>query len=364
MFEKIARKLLEYKWDVSRFTTKDKIFFFKELAYLIQGGIVITDAIMLIRNNTDNSKIKEICDQIYSSLKKWETFSRTISKLPKHFNEWDANIIRSWEGSGELVNVLKYLASEYEFLYDIKNRYISAMVYPALIFGASIIAVYIIFTVILPWILEIIQDFEWATIPFTTQLLMDITNFLIEYNIAILIVLFLLALWFSIMFGIQEGKRWIDKQAFKIPIFGKLTKYYNLIKFLRYKKLLIASWMNYVQVFNSLKKIFNNSQYTDMFQDVLNNINKWQDIIDPMENYKNIIPPDVIVLLRAWMESANTESSIQNAIDLYQEDFDKNLNNLSKVIEPLLVIFVWAIIAFIALSVFGIVWSILDSATF
>lgn len=361
MFDDLIRKYLESDSN-RKFTIKDKIFFFKELAYLVEGWIVITDSITLIKENTDSASIKKICEDVYSSLKKWEPFSRAISKLNKYFNEWDANIIKSWETSWELVKVLKYLASEYEFLYDIRNRYVWAMIYPSLVFSVSIIALYIVFTMILPWILELVADFETASIPASTQLLINITDFLIENNVLILIGIFLSLLAFSIFLGIQEWKKWFDKQVFKFPFFWKLTKYYYLIKFLRYKKLLLASWMNYVDIFKSLKKLFNNTQYTDLIDEILVNIKKWENILDPVKSYKNIIPADVFVLLKSWQESANMDSAIENAIWLYQEDFDKQLDWLSKVIEPILVIFVWWIVAFIALSVFWIVWSLLDVA--
>ncbi len=363
MFDNLIRKFLEHEWKW-KFTTKEKIFFFKELSYLVEWWIVITDAIKLIQENTNNNSIKSICENIYESLNKWEAFSRAISRLPKYFNDGDVNIIRSWEGSWELVKVLKYLANEYEFIYDIRNKYVWAMVYPWLIFSVSLIAIYIVFTVILPWILEIVDDFDGIDMPFTTQLLMDITNFFINYNLLILISLFLSILAFSIFLWLNEWKRWFDKNIFKIPFFWWLTKYYYLIKFLRYKKLLISAWMNYVEIFAALRKIFNNSQYTDMIEEVLDSLNKWEDMLKPMNWYKNIIPADVIVLLKSWQESANLDNAIQNAIWLYQEEFNQRLGNLSKVIEPILVVLVGWIVAFIALSVFGVIWAVLDSASF
>lgn len=360
MFDNIIKKFIENKWK-NRFNIKDKIFFFRELAYLINWWIVITDSILMIKENSENIAIKNLCWEIYSSLKKWEQFSRTISRLPKYFNDGDANIIRSWEGSGELVRVLKYLANEYDFLYDIKNKYIWAMIYPALIFFVSLIAVYIIFTVVLPWILVIVHDFDDLELPFATKALINITDFFVQNNISIIIVLIMSILAFSIFLWIQEWKRWFDKQIFKIPIFGNFTRKYLLVKYLRYNKLLISSGMSYKELYSSLKRLFNNYQYISMINDIQKNINIWQDVLEPLKNYRNIIPADVFVLLKSWQESANMIEAIDNAIELYQEEFNKDLNNLSKIIEPILVVFVWWIVAFIALSVFWIVWSILDS---
>ena len=90
-----------------RFSLKDKIFFLKELSYLLNGWVSIPVALETIKNNTEKQPVKYVCDEIYKLIKRWETFSRALTALDGYFSEWDAKIIASGEAIWELPKVLK-----------------------------------------------------------------------------------------------------------------------------------------------------------------------------------------------------------------------------------------------------------------
>lgn len=359
-FDKILFNLMEAK-DLSNFSIKDKIFFLREIWYLVEGWVSILEAVKIVWENSSSFAIKKICDDVYGYLKKWETFSRAISRMPKYFNDADVWIIKSWENSWELVRVLQYLATEYEYLYDIRSKYLWAMVYPALLFVVSIVAIWIIVTKVLPAIFEIVKQFDNAQLPFATKALMAVSNFFAHNTLYILFILLVLGFWLGIIFSLPEWKRWADKTIFELPLVWRIIKYYHLVRFLRFMKLLIYSGMTYNEVFVSLKKITNNSVYQDMIDDMLVAVKKWLPVSSAMSQYKNIIPVDVVVLLKVWEETAAMWKSLDNAIWLYESEFKKMIDNLSKIIEPIMIIFVGWVVGFIAISVFGIIWTILDS---
>lgn len=95
------------------FSIKEKIFLYRELAYLIEGWVAIADSVLTIKHSTDKGSVKKICDDMYTSLNEGETLSHSMAGLPRYFNEWDINIFEIKE-SWEMTRVLKYL-EEYEF---------------------------------------------------------------------------------------------------------------------------------------------------------------------------------------------------------------------------------------------------------
>lgn len=360
MLDQLLLTLMKLK-DTWTFSVKDKIFFFRELSYLLEWGVSLLESTNLIKSNTENYMIKSICEQMYNSLVKWETLHRSMSRMPKFFNEWDVNIIKSWETSWELQNVLTYLANEYENLYDIKNRYIGALIYPSIILLVSVWAVYIILKFVLPGIFSIIDQFNNVQLPFATRVLISAADFISAYGTNFLIILFFLVFALSLVLSTEEGKKYFDVKIFQIPVFGKLSRYYSLVKFLRYMKLLINSGMNFVEVFTSLRFIMDNRLYKEMCDEIVAAIRRWEPVVSVMQNYQIIIPSDVTVLLKVGEETASFGSSTERAIWFYEQEFNKMVNNFSKVVEPIMIVVVWVIIAFIALSVFGVIWSILDS---
>lgn len=342
------------------FSLKDKIFLYRELAYLVEWWVAIADSVIVIKNGTDKWSMRKIADEMYTALNEWETLSYSMAQLPMYFNDWDVNIIRSWEESWEMTHVLKYLAEEYEFLAKIKSKYIGAMIYPALLFSVAILAVFMLFTKILPGIFDMVATMPWVKIPAMTAFLIKMTNYMTENTLNI--ILFIFFGWFAlaVIFSTQQWKQFLDENIFHAPLIGKVTQYYDMVKFMRYMRLLMDSWMNFLEVFEFLKTIMTNLSYKRMIDDVIVAINKWETIWSTLEKYTDFIAKDVVALLKVWEETASFESALSNAITMYEDEFEKMLEGLSKVIEPILVVFIWWIIAMVAMSVFGVIWSLLD----
>lgn len=361
MLENLINRFLNYK-EKSNFGIKDKIFLFRELSYLLEWWVNIVDAVKTIWDTSPNYAIKLICTKIYESLKAGDSFSRSLMRHSQYFDEWDVNIIRSGESGGELINVLRFLANEYEFLHIIKWKYTSAMIYPVILITLSIVAVLFLFIKVMPQIFDLVADFD-AQIPWSTQMMMNLTNFL-SGNIQWIIIISILVLLAWVIFANTEyGKNALYQFLFDLPWFGKLIKEYHLIRFFRYMRLLIQSGMNYVDVLWFLKNIMNVPMYKNMINDLIVGIKKWESINQNMLFYTNILPHDAILLFKVWEETANIPSAVDNIINLYQQDLEKWLNDISKVIEPILIIFVGMIILLIAVSVFGVIGSIIDGAT-
>jgi len=343
------------------FSLKDKIFFLKELSYLLNWWVSIPVALETIQENTENDTIKHICAEIYSMIKKWENLSRSLTVLDDYFNEWDVNIIASWEWIWELPKVLKQLADEYENLYSIKVKYITAMVYPAILLLIVIWALFAIFKFILPWFLDIIKSFPGTELPASTKFLFSMNEFLSQHSSWLFLSFVVVIVVFLLFLSTEEWRKFFSGLLIKIPVVWKIFKLYYIVYFLRYFSLLIYSWLPITKVFFYLKWVMTNPYYIQMCDDIIENLNKWETFVPVMKKYNDIIPSDVVVLLKVGEETASLQEAAQNAIWLYEEEFNKIVDNLSKIIEPIMIVFVWWIIGFVAVSMFSVIGSILDS---
>lgn len=346
---------------ISKFSIKDKIFFLKELSYLLKGWLSIPVALETIRNNSEKESVKYVCDTIFSMIKKWESLSRSLTVLNSYFAEWDVKIISAWENIWELPKILKQLADEYENLYLIRMKYITAMIYPAILLFIIVLALYVIFVLILPWFINIVSSFPWVDLPASTQALISLNTFLKQswWNLFIFLIIFFIVLW--LFLSTDEWKKLLISLLIKIPIIWKIYKLYYIVFFLRYFSLLIYSWLPINKVFLHLKWVMNDLYYKDMCEEILEDINKWKSFIPVLKKYTYIIPTDVVVLLKIWEETANLQESAKNAISLYEEEFNKIIDNLSKIVEPILIVFIWGIVWFVAISIFSVLTAVLNS---
>ena len=166
--------------DRSQFGLKEKIFFFRELAYLIDGGVSLRESLDIIEKSADDFAIKEIASTLNAGLDQGKLFSSSMLALTGYFDESDVTIIKSGERSGNLGLVLHSLAHEYDFLRQMRAKYVNAMTYPIILLVISFAAVIVLFTTVLPSIFQIVATFDNVQIPYLTQLLMRMSNFFVH----------------------------------------------------------------------------------------------------------------------------------------------------------------------------------------
>ena len=348
--------------DKSSFGSKDKIFFFKELAYMLKWGVWLVQAVDTIRHSTDNYAVKEIARGVDKFLNLWKSLSYALNRLPDYFDEWDYSVVRSWEKSGNLVIVLESLATEYEYMKEIKNKYIWALIYPIILMVIAVVAIFALFGFVLPSVFDIANSFQWIELPMMTRLLKNISDFFVVNWKYILYVFvgFLLILW--LFFSTDTGRKTWFGLLLSIPVIGKMTKYYYLVRRCRYMKLMLASWMNYVDTFKILRDVLDIPPYQSMIERILVWLQKWERIYDSLKNETFLVPGNVSVLIRVWEETANLERSVDNVLKMYQEELNVTINWLSKVIEPIMLVLIGLVVVVIASWVFWLILQIMEGA--
>mgnify|MGYP003745869793 CR=1 FL=1 len=358
--ESIARFLKSR--DKSSFGSKDKIFFFKELAYMLKWWVGLVQAVETIRESTDNYAVKDIAIWVKKYLETWKSLSYALTRLPDYFDEWDYSVVRAGEKSGNLPLVLESLATEYEYMKEIKNKYIWALIYPVMLIIIAIVSVIALFGFVLPSVFDIADSFQWIELPVMTRFLKNASDFFVANRKYVIYSIgwFVLVLW--LFFSTDVWKRTRFSILFSIPVVGRMTKYYYLVRRCRYMKLMLVSGMNYVETFKTLRDILNIPPYQGMIERVLAGLQRWEKIYDSLKYETNLIPWNVSVLIKVWEETANLENSVDNVLKMYQEELNMTINSLSKVIEPIMLVLIGIVVVVIASWVFGLILQIMEWA--
>ncbi len=344
------------------FGSNDKIFFFKELSYMLKWWVWVVEAVDTIRHSTDNYAVKEITRWVDKFLRKWETLSYALNRLPDYFNEWDYNVVKAWEKSGNLILVLESLAQEYEYMNEIKNKYVWALIYPVILVVIAVTAVFALFGFVLPNVFDIADSFKWMELPTVTRILRNISEFFATQWKVLLYSLWWAGLVSWLFFSTDAGKRTWFNIILSIPLIGRMTRYYYLVKRCRYMRLILVYWMNYVETFKTLRDVLRIPMYQDMIERILAGLQRWETIYDSLKHESFLIPSNVSVLIKVGEETANLENSVDNVLKMYQEELNVTINRLAKVIEPIMLVFIGLIVVVIASGVFGLILQIMEGA--
>ncbi|HRX64052.1 MAG TPA: type II secretion system F family protein [Candidatus Absconditabacterales bacterium] len=348
--------------DKGSFGSKDKIFFFKELSYMLKGGVGLVEAVDTIRHSTDNYAVKEIARSINNFLHKGKTLSYSMNRLPDYFDEGDYNVVKAGEKSGNLTLVLESLAQEYEYMGEIKNKYIGALIYPMILVVIAVVAVFALFGFVLPNVFEIANSFQGMELPTVTRVLKGISEFFASNWKVLLGSLFGLVVLLRLYFSTEKGKRSWYHILLSLPLIGRMTKYYYLVRWCRYMKLMLVSGMNYVETFSILRDVLGIPLYKDMIERILAGLQRGETIFDSLKNENFLVPSNVSALIKVGEETANLENSVDNVLKMYQEELNVTINRLAKVIEPIMLIFIGLIVVVIASGVFGLILQIMEGA--
>ncbi len=346
--------------DKSSFSAKDKILFYKELVYMLRGGVSILQAVDTIKKSTTNYAMKTIAANISHYLNEGKSFSYALGRLPEYFDESDSAIVKTGESTGTLDVVLQELANEYSYLHTIKNKYISALTYPIILVIMSLGAVLFLFSSVLPGILEMFVG-EMDKLPLITRVLKALSDFFVLSWKTILIVLMTAALVLGIYGTTEQGKKTFSKMLISLPLIGKMTKTYYLIKWARYMKLMIGAGLDYVQTFRLLRGVLAIPAYQEMIEKVMAGLQVGKTIYDSLKEETHLIYPNVAVMIKVGEETAHLEESMQNIIAMYQEELDNAITQFSKVLEPVILIFMGVIVALVASGIFGVVFSVMEN---
>lgn len=357
--DKIIKSVL-YEIDRWRFGSKEKIIFLKELSYLISWWISLSQAMDIIEKSSDNYAVKNLSKSINLYLLKWKELSYAFSRLPDFFDERDYSITKAWEKSWNLVSTLKALSDEYSYMNEIKNKYITALSYPIILIIISIISIVALFAFVLPGIFEIANSFENMQLPTITIILKEIADWTKENRKSIIRITISIITLSLIFLSTDTWKKTRFSILLKIPLFGEMTKYYYLIKRCRYTKIMLQSWMNYIETFQILRDILNIPLYQTMIENTLLWLQKWESIYDTIKDQTYLIPNNVSALIRVWEETAKLEESLDNILKIHEEELNNNINHLAKVIEPIILIFIWLVVVLIALWVFWLILQIME----
>ncbi len=347
--------------DRNSFGVKEKIVFFKEVWYLLNGGVGIMEAMQTIGENTDNYALKDIVKDIITDLNGWRALSFSLMKQLEYFDEWDISIIKAWEKTWNLWKIIHSLSKEYQFITQMQNKYVWALTYPVILMVLWFFAIIALFVFVLPWIFDIADQFPGMKLPWITVFLQHTADFMALNRMWIVLGMVVLVLFLSIVFATTFWQKLLFWMIFVMPVLGDVTKSYYLIKLSRYSKIMMEAWMSYIDVFKLLKSIINTVVYDPLFDDIVNSLKQWGTVYSAIKDNSDLIPATASALIRVWEKTANLSESFGNVTEIYEEDLNSNITNLSKVIEPVMLVVIWWLVVVIALWVFWVITSIMDA---
>lgn len=336
----------------------DKFNFYEYLSVMLDGGVTISETLDSVQTKIKNQFFKEKIREIQTYVSSWDSFSKSMKKVPQIFSSWEIAIVESWETTWKLSLSLGNLSDNLRKSYDLRSKIKAALTYPTIIFAFLILAIIIVLTYVIPAVSQLFETSEVA-LPAATIALIATSNFVI-YNWAIL--LLLIATLLVLFYGYKNTEKWkanIDYFILGLPLIGRVYKNYLLASISTSLWSLIASGVPVIKSLSLTAKSLDNLVYEVHINKVIEKVSWWQKIVDSfweVDPEHKLFPLDFLQMLSVWEKTASLDTVTKKLTAQYTREVDYSLSNLTKWIEPIAILIAWVFVLWFAFAIF---WAIL-----
>lgn len=325
--------------------------FSRQLATMINSGLPLVQSLAIMQRQVEHQGFQKILKDIRTDVEGGLPFSDSIAKHPKVFNRLYLNLVRAGEVSGTLDTVLDRIAEFQEKELELRGKIKSAMTYPVIVLVFALGVTYFLLTTIVPQFATILTQLG-ADLPFITRALIAVSNFLQTMGWVLGLIAVAAYFAFQQYYKTNQGRHVIDAVKLKIPIFGNLLKKSALSSFSRTFSLLLASGVNIIETLEITKGAAGNAIIEDALTNAKNAVQQGEQISQPLMAASTIFPPMVTSMISIGEETGALDSMLAKVADYYEREVDEAVDQLTAALEPIMIVFLGAIVGLIVAGMF------------
>lgn len=337
-----------------RVKTKDLVVFTRQLSTMISAGVPLARALSTLEEQADSKYFKSVIAGIMKDVEGGLSIGDSLAKYPNIFSEVYVNMVKAGEAGGILDDILKRLASQVEQDAAMRKKIKSAMTYPTVIFGITVVAFFGIMIFIIPKIGNILKDLggEDAQLPIYTQAMLGISDFLRQNFILVFGLLFIL-IWFARRYTkTPKGKYNLHALLLRIPVIKGVVTKIAIARFARTFASLMAAGVNVLDALEVTGGAIGNKVIESELKEASKAVRNGKQLSDPLKSSKHF-PPIVAQMLAVGEETGQIDTILVKVADFYEEEVKAVIDGLSSLIEPIMIIVLGSMVGIIAASVMG-----------
>jgi type IV pilus assembly protein PilC len=346
----------------SRISRQDLITFCFYMDQLLRAGVPLLQGLQDLRDTLTDSKFRDILSSLYEDVQAGKTLSQALLRFPSVFDTVFINLVHIGEESGELSQVFKHLTESLKWQDELIAQTKKLLLYPA--FTAVVILGMVLFMMmwLVPQLVVFMKNMV-GKLPPQTQMLVDISDFLVNYwyvvlmTPIILIFLFVLGLKISFRFRLM-----VDDFKLRIWVIGPIFKKIILARFAGFFALMYGAGITVLESLSIIAKTSNNLAIEEAIKSVQANIADGVSISQAFHQSK-LFPPLVVRMLQIGEVTGALDDALKNVSYFYDREVRESIGKIQAMIEPMLILILGAIMAWLILSVLGPIYDIITTSS-
>lgn len=319
-----------------RIKSRDVLVFTSQLAALLKAGIVMSQALAILEEQSENAAMSQIIHAVREDIHEGASLSQALDKYPRHFSRLYCSMIRVGESGGVLEVVLRQLAGFMEAENSLRSNILTALAYPVLVVFVGIGSIVILVAFVIPRLSAVFADFS-DKLPFLTQVLIKSSDLVLRY--AWLIVLLLIGLGYGLrrLKNSPAGKEKLDAFIERIPLIGPMLIKAQIARFARTMGTLVKSGIPVLQSLNLMVDTTSSAILSRSLRDVSEKVKKGEGLATPLKE-TGFFPPMVTNLIAVGEESGSLDEMLNQVAETYDQEVQHAIKRFITLFEPMVII--------------------------
>ena len=320
----------------NRITTKDRITFSRQFATLIGAGLPLANSLRTVAAQTENKAMKAVIEDVLNNVEGGKSLTDSFAAHPDVFDNVYISLVRAGEAGGTLVESLKRLADQQEKDAAMMSKIRGAMVYPGIILVVIIAVLAFMMIMVVPQVRGLYEDMG-KELPGLTKFLVGMTDFFGMYWWALLIVLGILVFAFINFRKTDTGRNFFDTFKLNVPMFKGLFQKLYMSRFARTMQMLLGAGVSMLDSMAISARATGNTVVEKQVMEAAEKVKAGKELSKSLED-RDYILPLVPQMSSIGEQSGKIDEMLGRAAKVFTDEVDEQINNISTMIEPILMV--------------------------
>lgn len=330
----------------------DLVMFTRQLSAMVSAGVPLLRALNSLQVHTESEALKKVLTVVIKDVQDGAPLADTLGKFPNTFSDVYVNMVRAGEAAGILDEILKRLARQQEKNATIRKKVKSAMTYPMVLIGITVIAFFGLMLFVIPQIGKILTDLGGpdAELPALTQVMLGISGAMTSYWFIIFPLIIGGIVLLQRYLKTPAGKSQLHHLVLKVPGVKTIIVKIAVARFARTFSALMGAGVAVLEALDVTSRAVGNVVYEKALTDAADAVKNGATLSSIIE--KNPLFPAIVAqMLAVGEETGQTDTVLVKVADFYEEEVDVAIDGISAIIEPVMIVVMGGMVGLIAASV-------------
>lgn len=333
-------------------TSQELVVFIRQFATMIDAGLPLVQCLEILSSQGDNKAFNAILKDVKNTVEGGSTFSDSLKRHPKVFDELFVNLVAAGEMGGILDTILNRLGVYIEKRVKLQRQVRGALVYPIAVFIIAVVVLTVLLTMVVPTFEKMFADFGGTDkLPPLTKFVIGMSHTAVEQlplGTAILVTGF-----FSISYSYRtkRGKRFWHWLALAFPAIGPTMRKIAVARFTRTMGTLLASGVPILDALRIVAKTSGNVLIETALNDVADRISEGKTMVEPLAETK-LFPSMVVQMIGVGEQTGALDQMLNKIADFYEEEVDVAVGALTAMMEPVMMVGIGGMVGFMLIAMY------------